>query len=50
MATGEKKIDVNIVAAFAPQVVADAILSAVRSAAHSDFLPASSIYTEGERT
>jgi L-aminopeptidase/D-esterase-like protein len=46
MATGEKKIDVNIVAAFAPQVVADAILSAVRSAAHSDLLPAASVYTE----
>jgi L-aminopeptidase/D-esterase-like protein len=44
MATGEKKIDVNIIAAFAPQVVAEAILSAVRSATPTDALPAASNY------
>jgi L-aminopeptidase/D-esterase-like protein len=46
MATGDKKVDVNIIAAFAPQVVAEAILSAVRSAAHTDALPAASNYRE----
>jgi L-aminopeptidase/D-esterase-like protein len=46
LATGEKKIDVNIIAAFAPIVIADAVLSAVRLAAHSDALPAASSYVE----
>jgi L-aminopeptidase/D-esterase-like protein len=46
MATGDKKVDVNIIAAFAPQVVAEAILSAVRSATHTDALPSASIYRE----
>jgi L-aminopeptidase/D-esterase-like protein len=46
MATGDKKVDVNIIAAFAPQIVAEAILSAVRSAAHTDALPAASTYRE----
>jgi len=44
LATGEKKIDVNIVAAFAPIVVSQAILSAVQNATHSEDLPASAVY------
>jgi L-aminopeptidase/D-esterase-like protein len=48
LATGEKKVDVNIVAAFAPLVVAEAILSAVRSADHSDAFPAAPGYSEAD--
>jgi L-aminopeptidase/D-esterase-like protein len=44
LATGEHKADVNIIAAFAPLVVAQAILSAVRFAKHSESLPAASYY------
>jgi L-aminopeptidase/D-esterase-like protein len=48
LSTGEKKVDVNIVAAYAPLVVANAILSAVRSADHSDAYPAASVYSEAD--
>jgi L-aminopeptidase/D-esterase-like protein len=47
LATGEHKTDVNIIAAFAPLVVAQAILAAVRFAKHTESLPAASFYTEG---
>jgi L-aminopeptidase/D-esterase-like protein len=46
MATGEKKIDVNIIAAFAPLVTADAIVSAVLAAVHTDTIPAACMYHE----
>lgn len=46
MATGERKVDVNIIAAFAPQIVAKAILSAVRAAVHTDLLPSAAGYAQ----
>jgi L-aminopeptidase/D-esterase-like protein len=42
MATGEKKADVNIVGAFAAQVVAQAVLNAVRNASGLGGVPAAS--------
>jgi L-aminopeptidase/D-esterase-like protein len=42
MATGEKKADVNIVGAFAAQVVAEAVLNAVRFATGLGGIPAAS--------
>lgn len=44
LATGERRMDVNIVGAFAPQVVSAAIIRAVRSATPTDALPAASSY------
>ncbi len=44
LATGKARMDVNIVGAFAPLVVAQAILQAVRSAAPIEGLPAASNY------
>ncbi len=44
LATGKARMDVNIIGAFAPLVVAQAILQAVRSAAPAEGLPAASSY------
>ncbi len=44
IATGKARMDVNIIGAFAPLVVAQAILQAVRSATPTEALPAASNY------
>ncbi len=44
LATGKARMDVNIVGAFAPLVVSQAILRAVRSATPTETLPAASNY------
>jgi L-aminopeptidase/D-esterase-like protein len=39
LATGQRSVDVNIVAAFAPEVVARAVLNAIMAAEPADGLP-----------